>query len=363
MRLSEQKNEEMFQELPLCQIKEMYEHLPGGKEFLAELQASPNLRSKKSACAIRFAHQKPSLQGQKGKKHPQTDNDNWKIYKIFKSVNLTSRYNSISLHVLPYLVLVLTGVKYEVPTSTEPGTESVQPRLPRATRLRGQRSRNVSKGRLQAWESLPWLHLRPSLTPRRRWDCRALKSLIYMCWSLVSQPALAQEVSQEEQEKKDFNKDLQATLLSMFIGSYEGGSPTYPPWCQQLRVRNLSDKAVAVASGLANCGLANQEASLDLFSCGNRFFYRHVVGRPWFRTWSRSATKQRRSTTSHLAIFWPHILCTLANLSCIYNSSQPSPVGAMPRIRKMVFMQATREACLAAMKNKKEKLEAMQGLR
>ena len=35
-------------------------------------------------------------------------------------------------------------------------------------------------------------------------------------------PVLCQEVSVEDQEKKDFNKDLQATLLSILIGCFWG---------------------------------------------------------------------------------------------------------------------------------------------
>ena len=89
MRLSEKKEEETFQELPLCQIREMYERLPGGEKFLADLVASRNLGSRKSACAKPACS--PTATGQKGKTHPQSDDENWKIYKVFKSVNLTSR--------------------------------------------------------------------------------------------------------------------------------------------------------------------------------------------------------------------------------------------------------------------------------
>ena len=49
MRLSEKKEEETFQELPLCQIRGMYQHLPCGEKFLADLLASRNLGSRKSA--------------------------------------------------------------------------------------------------------------------------------------------------------------------------------------------------------------------------------------------------------------------------------------------------------------------------
>ena len=43
LRLSENRNEEVFEELPLCEIKQKYEHLPGGAKFIADLQASRNL--------------------------------------------------------------------------------------------------------------------------------------------------------------------------------------------------------------------------------------------------------------------------------------------------------------------------------
>ena len=39
-RLSEQKTNEKFVELPLCLIKERYEKLPGGKELIADILKS-----------------------------------------------------------------------------------------------------------------------------------------------------------------------------------------------------------------------------------------------------------------------------------------------------------------------------------
>ncbi|CAE7236311.1 unnamed protein product [Symbiodinium sp. CCMP2592] len=55
--LSETKDKETFTELPLCLIKEKYEHLPGG---------------------------------QTGKKHPQSDSENMMIYKVFDSIKTSS---------------------------------------------------------------------------------------------------------------------------------------------------------------------------------------------------------------------------------------------------------------------------------
>ena len=43
MRLSENRNEEVFEELPLREIKQKYEHLPGGPKFVADLQSSRSL--------------------------------------------------------------------------------------------------------------------------------------------------------------------------------------------------------------------------------------------------------------------------------------------------------------------------------
>ena len=45
LRLSEKAEKEVYQELPLCQIREMYEKLPGGEKFIQELQSSSNLRA------------------------------------------------------------------------------------------------------------------------------------------------------------------------------------------------------------------------------------------------------------------------------------------------------------------------------
>ncbi|CAE7242808.1 NaCP60E, partial [Symbiodinium pilosum] len=61
--LSEQKTKEKFVELPLCLIKERYEKLPGGKELIADI-----------------------LKSQKGRKHPQSDDEQMKIYKVFDSI-------------------------------------------------------------------------------------------------------------------------------------------------------------------------------------------------------------------------------------------------------------------------------------
>ncbi|CAE7806237.1 NaCP60E [Symbiodinium sp. CCMP2456] len=65
--LTENKEKEQFEELPLCVIKEKYKNLEGGDKFIQELQKS-----------------------QAGKKHPQFDDENWRIYKIFKSIATTS---------------------------------------------------------------------------------------------------------------------------------------------------------------------------------------------------------------------------------------------------------------------------------
>ncbi|CAE7800818.1 unnamed protein product [Symbiodinium sp. CCMP2592] len=71
-RLSESKEKETFEELPLCLIKERYKNVEGGDKFVEDLQKS-----------------------QTGKKHPQTDCPNWRIYKIFKSISTTSALGKI----------------------------------------------------------------------------------------------------------------------------------------------------------------------------------------------------------------------------------------------------------------------------
>eukprot|EP00439_Symbiodinium_sp_Y106_P081399 s489_g20.t1 len=63
--LSESKNTELFQELPLCEIRQKYGHLPGGEQFIKDI-----------------------LTNQKGKDHPQTSDSEWRLYKVFKSVDL-----------------------------------------------------------------------------------------------------------------------------------------------------------------------------------------------------------------------------------------------------------------------------------
>ncbi|CAE7248308.1 NaCP60E [Symbiodinium sp. CCMP2592] len=61
--MSENSEKEKFVELPLCQIIEKYAHLPGGEQFVKDIQAS-----------------------QVGKRHPQSADPNWRIYKIFKEI-------------------------------------------------------------------------------------------------------------------------------------------------------------------------------------------------------------------------------------------------------------------------------------
>ncbi|CAE7655357.1 nipblb [Symbiodinium sp. CCMP2592] len=63
--LSESKNTEKFQELPLCEIRIKHGHLPGGEQFIKDLLAN-----------------------QKGKEHPQTSDPEWRLYKVFVSVDL-----------------------------------------------------------------------------------------------------------------------------------------------------------------------------------------------------------------------------------------------------------------------------------
>ncbi|CAE7278175.1 NaCP60E, partial [Symbiodinium sp. KB8] len=65
--LSESKEKEQYEELPLCIIQERYQNLPGGAKFLEDLQKS-----------------------QVGKKHPQSDSDHMKIYKVFKNIAISS---------------------------------------------------------------------------------------------------------------------------------------------------------------------------------------------------------------------------------------------------------------------------------
>ncbi|CAE7679123.1 unnamed protein product [Symbiodinium sp. CCMP2592] len=64
--LSENKEKETFEELPLVMIKQKYEGLTGGPQLIADILAS-----------------------QQGKKHPQSDLPDWRIFKVFKNI-LTS---------------------------------------------------------------------------------------------------------------------------------------------------------------------------------------------------------------------------------------------------------------------------------
>ncbi|CAE7329314.1 NaCP60E, partial [Symbiodinium microadriaticum] len=65
--LSESTTKEKFTELPLCIIREKYERAPGGKKFIEDI-----------------------LKSQVGRKHPQSDDENMMIYKVFDSVASSS---------------------------------------------------------------------------------------------------------------------------------------------------------------------------------------------------------------------------------------------------------------------------------
>ncbi|CAE7251100.1 unnamed protein product [Symbiodinium pilosum] len=65
--LSEDKSKEKFTEMPLCLIRQKYEPLPGGKQFVKDI-----------------------IQSQKGRKHPQSSDDEMKIYKVYVGVDITS---------------------------------------------------------------------------------------------------------------------------------------------------------------------------------------------------------------------------------------------------------------------------------
>ncbi|CAE7820378.1 Rrbp1 [Symbiodinium sp. CCMP2456] len=65
--LSENKEKEQFTELPLCLIRQKYDGVPGGKAFVENLLAS-----------------------QTGKKHPQSDEAEMRIYRVFDSIKTSS---------------------------------------------------------------------------------------------------------------------------------------------------------------------------------------------------------------------------------------------------------------------------------
>ena len=71
-----------------------------------------------------------------------------------------------------------------------------------------------------------------------------------------------QELTQDEKDKRDFHKDLAApsgSIKCKYVWTHRRLCNLDP------RVRALEDKSVAVASGLANCGLEDQEASMIRF--------------------------------------------------------------------------------------------------
>ena len=51
IRIAQNETKERYVELPLCEIKEKYEKLPGGKEFVADIVASAFLRLTCISCS------------------------------------------------------------------------------------------------------------------------------------------------------------------------------------------------------------------------------------------------------------------------------------------------------------------------
>ncbi|CAE7510947.1 NaCP60E [Symbiodinium natans] len=91
----ENETKERYVELPLCEIKEKYEKLPGGKEFVADIVAN-----------------------QKGKEHPQSKSEAWRIYKVFNCVDISS--------LLPQSANMIPNLNNQEP-QTPNGTRRWQP--------------------------------------------------------------------------------------------------------------------------------------------------------------------------------------------------------------------------------------------
>ncbi|CAE7029841.1 Rrbp1 [Symbiodinium sp. CCMP2592] len=85
--LAETVNNERFIELPLCEIKQKYAHLPGAEKFIQDLQAN-----------------------QTGKTHPQTSDPEWRIYKIFKCVDLSRDSPALVVPAVSYTHAVLKNL-------------------------------------------------------------------------------------------------------------------------------------------------------------------------------------------------------------------------------------------------------------
>ncbi|CAE7486611.1 NaCP60E [Symbiodinium necroappetens] len=61
--MQEDKSKEKFTEMPLCLIIEKYKNAPGGKQFVQDI-----------------------LKSQTGRKHPQSEDKNMRIYKVFDCI-------------------------------------------------------------------------------------------------------------------------------------------------------------------------------------------------------------------------------------------------------------------------------------
>ena len=98
LRLSESKEKEQFTELPLCLIRQKYDGVAGGKAFVDNLIASylaskhllPQILEPNPTGRHTQTPQPMHIPGQTGKKHPQSDDKEMRLYKIFDSIKSSS---------------------------------------------------------------------------------------------------------------------------------------------------------------------------------------------------------------------------------------------------------------------------------
>ena len=90
LRMSEDKTEETFIELPLCLIRQKYAGVPNGEKFIQDLQTSDTLSCCINQGLVLYFCAIWGSQGQKGKDHPQSKDPEWRIYKLFDQTAFTS---------------------------------------------------------------------------------------------------------------------------------------------------------------------------------------------------------------------------------------------------------------------------------
>ncbi|CAE7881544.1 unnamed protein product [Symbiodinium necroappetens] len=145
--MSETKDKEKFIELPLCEIMERWGKLPGGEQFVKDIQAS-----------------------QTGKRHPQTSDPNWRIYRVFKELESSSILAAYLGNIRFSIMLV--SLTHKSLSKADPYLESATGLRLRSssptTGRRGKRLQRLWREKSGIWGRARWIRKRRSSQRTRK---------------------------------------------------------------------------------------------------------------------------------------------------------------------------------------------------